>query len=85
MVQRMLNLVNYINILEDKIEICMRQKEIIGAFVHVPIDAKYHTYGRIISDLIYAFYDLKTDSEISDLNLIEKSNVLFKLIVHKSA
>lgn len=57
----------------------------IGSFVRVPIDGRYHTYGRIINKLVYAFYDFKTDLEISDLDLIEKSNVLFKLIVHRSA
>ena|ERR1700743_1376357 len=63
----------------------MRQKETIGAIIRVPIDEKYHTYGRIINSLVYAFYDMKTNSEITDLDLIEKSNILFKLIVHKSA
>jgi immunity protein 26 of polymorphic toxin system len=63
----------------------MRQKETIGAFVRVPIDETYHTYGRIINNLVYAFYDFKTESEIADLDLIEKSNILFKLIIHRSA
>ncbi|MDR3693813.1 immunity 26/phosphotriesterase HocA family protein [Mucilaginibacter sp.] len=63
----------------------MRQKEIIGAFLRVPIDEKDHTYGRIISKLVYAFYDFKTDLEITNLELIEKSNVLFKLIIHRDA
>lgn len=63
----------------------MRQKETIGAFVRVPIDETYHTYGRIINNLVYAFYDFRTESEISDFKLIEKSNILFKLIVHRSA
>jgi hypothetical protein len=63
----------------------MRQKEIIGAFVRVPIDETYHTYGKIINKLVYAFYDFKTDEEISDMEMIEKSNILFKLIIHRSA
>jgi len=63
----------------------MRQKAVIGAFLRIPIDAKYHTYGRIINKLVYAFYDFKTDLEVSDLDLIEKSDILFKLLIHRSA
>jgi len=59
----------------------MRQKEVVGAFVRVPIDDTYHTYGRIINDGKYAFYDFRTDQQVVDLDEIEKSNVLFKLLV----
>jgi hypothetical protein len=63
----------------------MRQKETIGAFVRVPIDETYHTYGRMINRSVYAFYDFKTDSETVDLDSIEGSAVLFKLMVIKDA
>lgn len=63
----------------------MRQKEMIGAFVRVPIDDTYHTYSRIINKLVYAFYDFKTTSENPNLEQIERANVLFKLIIHISA
>jgi len=63
----------------------MKKKKNIGAFLRVPIDEKYHTYGRIISEGVYAFYDCKTDLEITDLETIEKSLVLFKVFVHNSA
>ena len=59
----------------------MPQKATIGAFVRIPIDENYHTYGRIIRDHVHAFYDLKTNLEISDLDVIEKSQVLFKLMI----
>ena len=63
----------------------MRQKEIIGAFVKIPIDENTHTYGRIIKNHTYAFYDFKTSVEVTNLEEIEKSKVLFKLMVHISA
>jgi hypothetical protein len=58
----------------------MRQKELIGAFFRVPIDEKFHTYGRILNDT-YAFYDFKTDDEVTNIDLIEKAEILFKLFV----
>jgi len=61
------------------------RKRAIGAFIRIPIDENYHTYGRIIRNYVYAFYDLRTDLEITDLELIEKSPVLFKLWIHRSA
>jgi hypothetical protein len=63
----------------------MKQKEIIGAFVRVPVDETYHTYARIVNKLIYAFYDFKTTSETPDLESVENADVLFKLIVNESA
>jgi hypothetical protein len=51
----------------------------------VPIDETYHTYGRMINRSVYAFYDFKTDSETVDLDSIEGSAVLFKLMVIKDA
>ncbi len=63
----------------------MKQKESIGAFVRVPIDDKFHTYGRIICEYRYAFYDFRTDIIDPDLSKIQNSDILFKLIVHKNA
>jgi hypothetical protein len=62
----------------------MKQKEIVGAFLKVPIDDKYHSYGRIIIDNKYAFYDFKTDQEETDLDKIEKAKVIFKVLVSET-
>ncbi|QTE36359.1 immunity 26/phosphotriesterase HocA family protein [Mucilaginibacter gossypii] len=59
----------------------MRQKEAVGAFFKVPIDHTYHTYGRIIMDNKFAFYDYKTDKDELDLDKIEQAKVLFKILV----
>ena len=53
--------------------------------MRIPIDETYHTYGRIISEVVYAFYDCKTALEITDLEMIEKAPVIFKVPVHNSA
>ncbi|MEO6850161.1 MAG: immunity 26/phosphotriesterase HocA family protein, partial [Mucilaginibacter sp.] len=63
----------------------MKQKEIAGAFVQIPIDEIFHTYGRILNNHVYAIYDCKTDAKSITLESIENSNILFKLIVHTSA
>lgn len=62
-----------------------KQKEILGAFFKVQIDNDYHTYGRIIANYVYAFYDFKTNREESDLTLIEQSKIIFKILVNSKA
>lgn len=41
----------------------MKQKRIIGAFLKVPIDEKFHTYGRVLLNGVCAFYDFKTSND----------------------
>jgi len=62
-----------------------KQKEVLGAFFKVQIDNNYHTYGRIIANYVYAFYDFKTNKEESDLLKIEKSKIIFKIFVNHKA
>ncbi|MHA4895362.1 immunity 26/phosphotriesterase HocA family protein [Pedobacter sp. PWIIR3] len=62
----------------------MRQKETIGAFFKVPLNEGFHTYGRIIRNCVYAFYDHKTHKDILDLTDIESAPVLFKVYVMSS-
>nr|WP_315423249.1 Imm26 family immunity protein [uncultured Pedobacter sp.] len=59
-----------------------KQKEVLGAFFKVQIDEYYHTYGRIIANYMYAFYDFKTNQEETDLSLIERSKIIFKILVN---
>ncbi|WP_293306029.1 Imm26 family immunity protein [Pedobacter sp. UBA5917] len=60
----------------------LKQKEAPGAFFKVKIDECSHTYGRIIANNVYAFYDFKTDKDESDLSLIEQSKIIFKILVN---
>lgn len=61
----------------------LKQKEILGAFFKVQIDEVYHTYGRIIANYVYAFYDYKTNQDESDLELIAQSKIIFKILVNQ--
>ncbi|QNR86772.1 hypothetical protein H9N25_10485 [Pedobacter riviphilus] len=63
----------------------LKQKEILSAFFKVQIDEDYHTYGRIIANYVYAFYDFKTNQEETDLSLIERSKIIFKILVNHKA
>lgn len=59
-----------------------RQKEIPGGIVKIPFDDGWHTYGRILNYGDLAFYDLKTQEDITDLDYIISRPILFKCIVN---
>lgn len=54
-----------------------KQQRTIGAIIQIPLEDGYHTYGRILQGASFAFYDLRTKEEITDLHKIIKSPVLF--------
>jgi len=56
--------------------IVKRQKRTIGAIVKVPLEKGFHTYARILK-YDFAFYDFRTKEEISDLQKIVSSPILF--------
>ncbi|MGQ7855277.1 Imm26 family immunity protein [Pedobacter sp. WC2501] len=55
-----------------------KQKDILGAVFKVQVDENYYTYGRIIANYVYAFYDFRTNQEQTDLSLIERSKLSLK-------
>jgi len=63
----------------------MKKRASAGTFLKVPIDEKFHTYARVLSSPVFAFYDFKTDSDDQELEVIEKSKILFKLCIYRSA
>jgi hypothetical protein len=57
-----------------------KQKGKVGAFVKIPLDEKTHSYGRILEDAVFAFYDAKTDKDLSLMEAQSKP-ILFKVPV----
>ena len=54
-----------------------KQRRTLGAFFKVKLDEHFHTYGRILTEASYAFYDCRTDVEIVDLPEIATKPILF--------
>jgi hypothetical protein len=52
-----------------------------GDIIKIPLPDGTHTYARILIDESYAFYDCKTAEEISDINAILQSPILFCAMV----
>ena len=58
-----------------------KQQRTIGAIVKVPLEkGGYHTYARILKSPYFAFYDLRTKEEISDLE-----HFLLRLVPDKNS
>lgn len=60
-----------------------RRKE--GAFFEIELSNGKYAYGRILPMATYAFYDLYSDMALSDINIIQKSNVIFICSVYNYA
>ncbi len=56
-----------------------------GAFIEIALPNGKFSYGRILPKAGYAFYNIYSDSKISDINKIKNSKVLFILGVYKHA
>jgi hypothetical protein len=56
----------------------------VGAFVKVPLDNRWHSYARVLSEPLIAFYDAKTDTDLS-LEEIKARPILFVLWVMNRA
>jgi hypothetical protein len=61
-----------------------KQRAKLGAFVKIPFGDGIHGYGRILTAPLFAFYDVKTDQDLSIAD-IESKPVLFKLWVMRRA
>lgn len=56
-----------------------------GDIFYIKLSDYSYSYGRILKDPYYAFYDLKTDMITNDLQTIIQAKILFKLAVMKYA
>ncbi len=54
-----------------------RQQRTIGSIIKIDLGNGFHSYGRILPDSAFAFYDCKTKENISDLQRIVSSPILF--------
>lgn len=53
-----------------------RQQRTIGSIVKIPLEDGFHTYARILKTR-FAFYDLRTKEEITDMQKIVSAPILF--------
>ena len=60
-----------------------RQQRTIGSIIKIDLGNGFHSYGRILPDSAFAFYDCKTKENISDLQRIVSSPILFINSIHK--
>lgn len=56
-----------------------------GAFIEIALSNGKFSYGRILGKACYAFYDIYSDSKITDLDFIKSSKVLFIISVYDYA
>lgn len=54
-----------------------RQKRTVGSIIKIDLGSGYHTYGRILPEISFAFYDCKVKEDIADLNKIISLPILF--------
>jgi hypothetical protein len=59
-----------------------KQQRTLGAIILIPLEDGFHTYGRILQGASYVFYDCRTKEDITDLNFIISSPVLFITAVY---
>lgn len=62
-----------------------RQQRTIGGVLKIELGDGYHTYARILPDAAYAFYDSRTQKDITDLNDIANKPILFITGVYNDA
>ncbi len=56
-----------------------------GAFIEIVLPNGKYAYGRILQKASFAFYNIYSDNNISDINAIQKSEILFINSVYKYA
>ena len=54
-----------------------KQKRIVGAFLKIPLDEVNHSYGRVLEEAVFAFYDAKTREELPLIE-VQAKPILFK-------
>lgn len=59
-----------------------RQKLTIGAIVKIDLGSGEYGYGRILDKSSFAFYDIKTKEDITDLHYIVSKPILFIIAVY---
>ncbi|MBK8396919.1 MAG: immunity 26/phosphotriesterase HocA family protein [Leptospiraceae bacterium] len=62
-----------------------KQQRTIGAIVKVPLEKGFYGYARILEGTSFAFYDLRSTEELSDLSKIVSSPILFIISVNNYA
>jgi hypothetical protein len=62
-----------------------KQQRTIGAIVKVPLEKGFFGYGRILTGTSFAFYDIRSKEELTDLAEIISSPVLFIISVNNYA
>jgi hypothetical protein len=61
-----------------------RQKTKVGAFVKIPLGDGTHSYGRILTTPLFAFYDVKTNQDLAVAD-IQSKPILFKVWIMRRA
>lgn len=60
-----------------------RQQETVGSIVQIHINDEFYVYAQILPHGLLAFFDYKSDTELSDLNVLKNAKVLFITAVYK--
>lgn len=60
-----------------------RQQETVGSIVQIHINDEFYVYAQILPYGLLAFFDYKSDTELSDLNVLKNAKVLFITAVYK--
>jgi hypothetical protein len=61
-----------------------RQHITAGSFLEIDLEDGNYAYARILGKASYAFYDLHSSSEITDLDLIASKPILLIVAVYNS-
>lgn len=60
-----------------------RQQETVGSIVQIHVNDEFYVYAQILPHGLLAFFDYKSDTELSDLNVLKNAKVLFITAVYK--
>lgn len=60
-----------------------RQQETVGSIVQIHINDEFYVYAQILPHGLLAFFDYKSDTELSDLNVLKIAKILFITSVYK--
>ena len=62
-----------------------RQWKVVGAFIKIKLPNGRNSYGRILENANYAFYDLITENDNVNLEQIANQKILFIVAVYDDA
>jgi len=60
----------------------LKQRITVGSIIKIELGDGYHSYGRILKNAGYAFYDIRTKEDISDMKEIVGRRILFIVAVY---